>query len=197
MIRSRRDALRAAAPHALRARCAARVRAGRPRPAAPRAVPLSLAASLLLAAGGALVFTLSHPVEALAAGLALDHMKCFRIGENDRAMDAPAAQAAWRRAYDWTVVVPPGERREGLELVNVRRCLSSAGLAAHLMYRWHGQPLSVYVLPRRVDDGGGIVETLGYETAIWTGADRTYAVVAPGHPAAFGELVDYVKANAR
>jgi anti-sigma factor RsiW len=195
LIREHRDALRAHAPAALRARCAAHVR---PRSAGVlrRWVPLSLAASLLLATAGAVIFSITNPIDALAAGFALDHMKCFRVCDTDHPLDASVAESTWQQEEGWPIVVPPSDASEQLELVNVRRCLSTDGLAAHLLYRWHGRPLSLYVLPRNID-GEHIVDRLGHETAVWTTGGRTYAVVSPGHPDGFTTVVHYVKTHAR
>jgi anti-sigma factor RsiW len=195
LIREHRTALRASAPAALRARCAAHARP-RSNAVLRRWVPLSLAASLLLAAAGAVVFSVTNPIEALAAGLALDHMKCFRVCDTDRPLDAAVAESTWRKAEGWPIVVPPSEAAQQLELVNVRRCLSTDGLAAHLLYRWQGQPLSVYVLPRAVN-GDEVADRLGHQTAVWTADGRTYAVVATGHPQDFTDIVHYVRTHAR
>ena len=196
LMREHRDALRRAAPSMLRARCAAQARppgAGR---VLRRWVPLSLAASLLLAAAGAAVFSMTNPTTALAAGLALDHMKCFRVCDTDHPLDASVAESKWQRAEGWPIVVPPSAENEHLELVNLRRCLSTDGLAAHLLYRWRGRPLSLYVLPHAVD-GDHVVDGLGHETAVWTAEGRTYALVTPGHPDDFDSVVHYVKTHAR
>jgi anti-sigma factor RsiW len=195
LIRQHRDALRASAPASLRARCAV---PSRPSSGAMfrRWVPLSLAASLLIAAAGAVLFNVTRPVEALAAGLALDHVKCFRVCDTDHPLEAAVAESTWEAKEGWPIVVPPSEPAEQLELVNMRRCLSTDGLAAHLLYRWHGQPLSVYVMPHAMD-GDHIVNRFGHETAVWTAGDRTYAVVAPGTPEDFTSVVHYVKAPAR
>jgi anti-sigma factor RsiW len=195
LIREHREMLRAAAPDALRARCAAHVQP-RTRAIVRRWVPLSLAATLLLAAAGATIFSVTSPVEALAAGLALDHMKCFRVCDTDHPMDASTVESAWEKREGWSIVVPRSEPAQQLELVNVRRCLSTDGLAAHLLYRWRGQPLSLFVLPHAFD-GEHVVEELGHQTAVWTDGGRTYAVVAPGRPDDFNDVVHYVKTHAR
>lgn len=195
LIRDHRTGLRPSAPGALRARCAAQGRSSS-RAVLRRWVPLSLAASLLLAAAGAIIFSVTSPVEALAAGLALDHMKCFRVCDTDHPMDASVVEAAWQKDEGWSIVVPRSEPAEQLELVNVRRCLSTDGLAAHLLYRWRGQPLSLYVMPRALD-GDQIVEELGHQTAVWSDGGRTYAVVTPGHPDDFTDVVHYVRTHAR
>ena len=194
LIQGHRDALRMSAPAALRARCAAQAAAARGS-SIRRWFPLSLAATIVLAAAGAVMYTVTHPADALAASFALDHMKCFRIGDTSHAIDPAAAELTWRHDHGWAIDVPSGDTSASLELVSVRRCLSADGLAAHLMYRWHGQPVSVYVLPRR-EASETVVDSLGYETAIWNDANRTYAVVVPGHPLEFPQLVQYVKAHA-
>ena len=198
LVREHRDMLRAAAPAALRARCAAQSRLphGTSGAILRRWVPLSMAASLLLAAGAAIVFSVTNPIEALAAGLALDHMKCFRVCETDRPLDASAAESTWQQQEGWPIVVPPTEPAQHLELVNVRRCLSTDGLAAHLLYRWRGQPLSLYVLPREVA-ADRITDHFGLETAVWSADGRTYALVTPGHPEDFTTVVHYVRTHTR
>ncbi|HTL45863.1 MAG TPA: zf-HC2 domain-containing protein [Vicinamibacterales bacterium] len=197
VIREHREVLRAAAPEALRDRCAAHARPPMvSRTLLRRWVPLSLAATLLLAAAGATIFSITNPTEALAAGFALDHMKCFRVCDTDHPMDASAAESMWRQVEGWQIAVPPSEPAERLQLVNIRRCLSTDGLAAHLLYRWRGEPLSLYVLPRAID-GDHVVDSLGHETAVWTADGRTYALVTPGHPDDFDSVVHYVKTHAR
>ena len=67
----------------------------------------------------------------------------------------------------------------------MRRCISTEGLTAHLMYRWRGQPLSVYVLNRAHAGIGPVAagrRTPGQEAVMWSKGDRTYAVVARGQP---------------
>ena len=197
LIREHRDVLRAAAPMALRDRCAVHARLPRARRTMLRRwVPLSLAATLLLAAAGATIFSITNPTEALAAGFALDHMKCFRVCDTDHPLDASTAESMWQKVEGWRIVVPPSDPAERLELVNVRRCLSTDGLAAHLLYRWRGEPLSLYVLPRAID-GDDVVDSLGHETAVWTVDGRTYALVTPGHPEGFDSVVHYVRTHAR
>jgi anti-sigma factor RsiW len=194
LIHGHRDALRTAAPSALRARCAAHAGAARGS-SIRRWFPLSLAATLVLAAAGAVTFSISHPADALAASFALDHMKCFRIGDTTHPIDPAAAEVAWRQDHGWVIDVPSDDPTCPIQLVSVRRCLSADGLAAHLMYRWRGEPVSVYVLPRR-EASNAVVDSLGYETAIWNNDGRTYALVVPGHPNEFPQLVQYVKAHA-
>ena len=161
-----------------------------------RWVPLSLAASLLLAVAVVFVVSLNDRVEALATGLALDHAKCFRIGDSQHPADAAAVEQAWARDRGWPIRVAHSDTAEQLELVCVRRCISMDGLTAHVMYRWRGEPLSVYVLPHTVAESR-LVDAIGHETAIWSDAGRTYAVMADGHPPDFDHIVSYVKDHTR
>jgi anti-sigma factor RsiW len=205
VIQKHREELRITAPESLRTRCAlmgAQVPAASP-PLPPgrmvlwrRWAPLSVAATLILAVAGVFVFGLNNPVEALASTLAFDHIKCQKIGEPHPDTDAAIAATNWQHDRGWSIAVPKTLPSEQLTLVGVRHCLSSDGLAAHLMYTWHGAPLSLYVIP---DDKGhaGTVDKMGRETIIWCANRRTYAVVADGHPQDLERIIDYMKANAK
>lgn len=198
VVHERRTALRAAAPLALRERCAAhRAVAGRSSFAIRRWVPLSLAASLLLAIVAVFALGLNDRVEALATGLTLDHLKCFNISPRSRpAPDAHAVESSWQARNGWALTVPATEPAQNLRLIDVRRCLSTDGRVAHLMYLWRGEPLSVYVLPR-VLGRDRVMDSMGHETAIWSANGRTYAVLATGHPQDFDTILGYVKTHAR
>jgi anti-sigma factor (TIGR02949 family) len=194
-----RETLRVAAPPGLRARCAlhspvvmhpsamSRVR---------RWVPLSLAATLVLAIAGVFLFGLNNRVEALAASLALDHVKCFKVNGGGAHVDAAGAAHKWQHDQGWAIVVPATEVAQELKLVNVRRCFTSDGRSAHMMYTWRGAPLSLYILPEDIGRDR-VVEKMGHEAVIWCANRRTYAVVADGHPQDLTHIVDYMKAHAR
>jgi hypothetical protein len=64
------------------------------------------------------------------------------------------------------------------------------------MYLWHGEPLSVFVLPHATRPER-VVDTMGREAAIWSANGRTYAVLTDGHPSDFNHIVSYVKTHAR
>lgn len=218
-VQSHRDELRVSAPESLRTRCAlmgaqlpvagsqlpasgSQLPASRfPLPAGRKVLwrrwaPLSVAATLILAVAGVFVFGLNNPVEALASTLALDHIKCQKIGEPKPNTDAAIVSTTWQRDRGWSIAVPKTLPSEQLTLVDVRHCLSSDGMAAHLMYTWRGAPLSLYVIP---DDTGhaGTVDKMGREAVIWCANRRTYAVVADGHPQDLERIIDYMKANAK
>ena len=159
-------------------------------------MPLSLAASLILAIGAVFLFGLNDGAAALAAGLAADHQRCFKTGDSEHAVDADAAEQGWQHDRGWAIHVAETDPAEQIQLVGVRRCISSDGTTAHVMYRWHGQPLSVYVLSRSRGEKG-FVDSMGHEAAIWSQNGRTYAVLAEGHPAGFTHIVSYVRDHTR
>src|SRR5262245_3485917 len=172
VMSSCRDGLRVPAPGALRARCA-------PVPAAPVLtgrrswLPLSIAASLLLAVGAAtLFFLLSDPVPLLATHLADDHDQCFMsppaVGE--AGADTASITAAWLKSSGWPLHIASSSKSEQLELLGLRRCRVTEGRTAHLLYRWRGEPLSVFVLPQAFARRSGveqIVEKFGHEAIVW------------------------------
>ena len=206
VLKARATALREAAPAPLRERCAA-CADGVPQSGVASVlrrrpwVPLSLAATALLAVGWVFLFGVNDRVEALAAQLALDHVKCFQFPPSSRAArDAAALSREWGAAQGWAISVPSSLASEQLELIGVRRCLSTQGGLAHIMYRWHGAPLSVYVLNRTL--GGApatdeVVPKLGEQAVIWSSDGRTYAVVGRGRPAELQNLAAYVRRTAK
>ena len=207
VLAEHRAELRAAAPPALRARCMAlsadAAAVGSPPQARTRAAvlrrwaPLSLAATLVLAVAGVFVLGLNDRVEALAASLALDHVKCFKV-ENRQPVrnDAVVAARDWQQDHGWPIVVPQSEPAEQLTLVDVRRCFTTDGRSAHLMYTWRGAPLSLYVLPEDVGRDR-VVDKMGQQAIIWCANRRTYAVVTDGHPQELSRVIEYMKAHAR
>jgi len=203
IVREHRDALSAHAPEALRARCTAALGGGsssafrRPASVLRKWAPLSLAATLVLAVAGVFVFGLNNRVEALAASLAVDHVKCFKVSGAEARTDAVTAAQKWQQDNGWAVAVPPADPAEQLQLLDVRRCFSTDGRAAHMMYTWRGAPLSLYVLPEDIGRDQ-VVRKMGHDAVIWCANRRTYAVVADGQsPEDLTRVVAYMKANAK
>lgn len=197
-----RDRLRGAAPSSLRARCAASAgRLGgdaRWRPGWRTLVPLSVAASLLLAIAGIFIYSAVNQVEALAAQLSADHAKCIMIG-NPAPGDPAAQENQWAKSHSWEVRAPASSPEHDLQFLTIRQCLVTDGRTAHLMYKWRGEPLSVFVLPKAVDaiDAERIRKHLGYDARLWSERGRTYAIVGSYSTSDIEPVFQYVKARTR
>jgi anti-sigma factor RsiW len=191
-----RNRLRASAPAALHARCAA---FAVPAPALAgwrTLVPLSVAASLLLAVAGVFVYSAVNQAEALAAQLAADHVKCAKIVSPGPG-DPVALAAQWEATHRWPLRVAASDAGLDLEFLTIRRCLVTDGQTAHLMYKWRGQPLSVFVLPNTIEAVGRerLLDRFGYDTVMWSHDGRTYVIVADGRRDDVAPVVRYVKAH--
>jgi len=141
-----------------------------------KSVILLLIATLVLAVAGVFLFGLNDRVEALAASLAVDHVKCFKVSDPARHADAAGAEERWQHDQGWPIVVPQTAAAEQLTLVDVRRCFTTDGRSAHMMYKWRGTPLSLYVLPESIGRDR-VVDKMGHEAVIWCANSRTYALV--------------------
>ncbi len=202
-----RPSLRADASNALRARCAAHARPVARTPSSMSRVlrrpwiPISVAATLIIAVAGAFILGINDRVEALAAQLTIDHVTCFQFApERLKHTDAATAAHDWIQQQGWAITVPGSSSSAGLELLGVRRCTMSGGRVAHVMYKWHGHPLSMFVVPRSirgVPQQQELVEKFGHEAVIWAGQDRTYVLLARARPAELQPVVGYVRATAR
>lgn len=209
LLVAQRARLRGRAPEALQARCRAAAReaaagaaADTRRPALTgwrTLVPLSLAASILLAVAGVFIYSAVNQAEALAAQLAFDHAKCASMFASPGPGDPIVAAERWEGANGWAVRVAAGTPEHDLEFVSIRRCLVTEGRTAHLMYKWRGQPLSLFVLPNAVDAVGHqrLIDRFGYGATMWSAEGRTYIVVAKGRADEMAPVVRYVRAQAR
>lgn len=199
-VQARGAGLRPCAPEHLKARCAAqaavRSAAARP-PVYRRWVPVSLAATVLLAVAAVFGLGLTNKVEALAVQTTVDHVKCTRLTPPDAA-DPLAAAHRWQARFGWPLRVPPSGGQPGLQFRGVRRCAVTDGRVAHLIYSWMGEPLSVYVLPERtLGDATEFVRRFRHQSVLWSQNDRTYIIVTPRpRDAALDGLVAYVRAAA-
>jgi anti-sigma factor RsiW len=187
LIHMRQPALRReCASAALRDRCASGARTTRAAGARPwtppwpsRLAPLALAATLVLIVGGAFLYQLTdRSTRVLAAELTADHMKCFAVnrvlGTQESASVVESSMAA---GFGWGVELPPRPDRAGLELVGARPCLYAEGRVAHIMYRYRGRPVSVFMLPGTVRPDA-VTRVMGHECAIWSSGDRTFVLIA-------------------
>ena len=205
LVASHREGLRGCASETLRHRCAAQraLAAGGGGFLGRRAlVPLSLAASVLLAAALFVAFGWGSSVDTYAAQIVTDHGRCFQSPPEPRAIDALALARVWEDTNGWPIKLLGHSDVENLQLLGVRRCGSSQGHVAHLLYRWQGQPLSVYVLngtlkaAPHADQEHFAHETVtrqGEHAVVWTSGGRTYTVVASGAATDVERVAGYVR----
>ena len=184
VVRAHAESIIEAAPSHLRGRCAT---AGRSRAAGRWRVPLlsrvgwpiALAATVLLAVGGALVYgTVINPSAAVAAQLTLDHLKCFALFDQPSPLKPSDVQASLKAHYGFEVALPDAERAGGLTLVGGRRCLSLDGAVAHVLYRNGQVPVSLFVLPPGVRLSQTELDVLGHRAVAFTRDGRTWVVLA-------------------
>lgn len=197
LLQARRpDLTPAAASPELRARCACLLKPRLspvvpfpskattvPAPAAPtwrgRYASLAVAATLLLAVGGAFIYEATRSSSrVLAAELTMDHEKCFRLNRLLGTQQSPdAVEAALSAGFGWNVELPDTAGHSDVSLVGSRPCLYGEGKVAHIMYRHNGQPVSLFMLPReaRQDE---LVQVFGHQCRIWSEGDRTFVLVA-------------------
>jgi anti-sigma factor RsiW len=192
------------APAGLRDRCAAL--APRPVRTRPWATPhwwaspgwrrTSLASAslvLLLLAAVVSYGVVSHSPTLLAAELTLDHLKCFAFFE-PRGVDAdPAAVAAQlEKDYGWLLRVPGSSGRERLTLLGARRCLSTDGQVAHVLYRHAGRPVSLFMMPR-TSRPEARVAMAGRVATIWSRGSTTYVLLGDESERELQAVAEYLK----
>ena len=135
-----------------------------------------------------------------AAQLAVDHIKCHQLYSGQAAAPDPLLiSKAWQNERGWALEIPPSAAAYDLQLLEVRRCGTTEGLNAHILYKWHGNPLSLYVMNReskRASSEAQFVTKAGQDAVIWTDGGRTYAVVGEASPRELNKIVDYVKLTA-
>ena len=139
-----------------------------------RWLPLSMAATLLLAVGGVFI---AGQQAAFAAQLAIDHEKCFiEFGTGHPPLDTAAAEDYLATVHGVDVVVPVGDGQEPVELVDARSCEYDGGRTAHLLYEVEGREVSLFVVP----DGSHAersIEVVWHQARLWSAADAGYVLV--------------------
>lgn len=193
------------APAALRARCVGAVPSSRMPPGSSRAgsrvrrwVPVSMAATVLLAVAGVLMVGQQERLEAaFAAQLAIDHEKCFtEFGTGHPPLDAAEAEARLAAEHGIEVSVPASVESDQIELVDVRSCDYDNGHMAHLLYEVQGQPVSLFVIPE-TRPGERTLEVVGHEARLWSSDDAGYVFVGPGNADAMDKVAGYMRGYAR
>jgi anti-sigma factor RsiW len=205
LLMTRQQRLRGCAPGTLRQRCAAQRALARGRSgllARRTLVPLSVAATVILAAAVFLVFGWGSTVETYAAQLAVDHVKCRQFPPDSSSVNPELMGRSWEAANGWPLKLAPAVPLDRLELVGIRRCGSSKGRVAHIFYRWRGEPLSVYVLNDKLEGAAeaphdhqrpASVTKFGEQAVIWSDKGRTYAVVAAARTPDLEHVAAYVR----
>ena len=205
LIRAQKSVLCAdRASATLRARCTgARLASGSPSRAAPRtwrsrSMPFAMAASLILIVMGAFVYQLTaRSAQVLAAELTADHLKCFGINGILGTHDEPAAvERSMVSGFGWHMRLPDAVERAGLKLIGARPCLYGEGRVAHIMYRHNGEPVSIFMLPRRTRPEE-VVQVMGHEAVIWSAGDRTFVLISREPHAEVARVASFVQAALR
>lgn len=162
----------------------------------PRWVRLAVAASLLVAVGGALYGVTAVSSTALAAELTADHVKCIAMNTafgTHQSVRQVAADLADR--FAWRTNAPAAaERLAGLTLVGERLCLYGEGRAAHVMFTdAQGAPVSLFMLPRTVRQPDART-IFGYHSRIWSLAGHTFVLVTHAPDAETEQLAATLRA---
>jgi anti-sigma factor RsiW len=163
-----------------------------------RTKPLALAASLVLVVAGAFLYGLTdRSNRVMAAELVADHVKCFGLNRLlHTQQEAAFVETAMASSFGWHVQLPDRAPQMGLELVGARPCLYGEGRVAHIMYRYNGHPVSVFMLPNTVRTSE-VVDIMGHEAAIWPSAGRTFVLVAREPRAEVERIAAFVHAALR
>lgn len=208
LIESRKAALQQeCAPAALREWCTKTAGLARrvvPEDAAPvrawqmRLAPLALAASLVLIVAGAFLYQLTQrSATVMAAELAADHVKCFALNKVLGTRQARSAvEQSMAAGFGWQARLPDRPEDAGLELLGARPCLYGEGRVAHIMYRYRGRPLSLFMLPDTARTES-LIEVLGHHCAIWSSGDRTFVLVARESRSDLERVASFVHASLR
>jgi len=188
-------------PAGLRERCQVLARGSaivsswwRPHPIA------ALVAGLLMVFTASALFSIATQRSdgVLAAQLTADHAKCFRFfaSRTGTPVDAAALERMLSADYGWTVHVPPSSAANDVELIGARRCLYGEGLIPHLMYRVHGEDVSLFVLDRTSRRAADLV-TLGHRSQIWSKNGTTFVLVSPVETPEMARAARYVMEETR
>jgi anti-sigma factor RsiW len=164
-----------------------------------RLVPVLLTAVVMIFTASAfLSLATRRSGTLLAAQLTADHSKCFRLlaPPDGAAADARSIEHMLSQQYGWNVHVPSSSPQDDIQLVGARRCLYGDGLVPHVMYRVHGQDVSLFVLPGKERQPGDLV-TLGHRSQIWSREGTTFVLVSAADAGGLEGAAQYVKREAR
>jgi anti-sigma factor RsiW len=195
-------------PPGLRGRCEALTRARGEAQAGPgtlrpwwrvQFVPVLLTVVVMIFTASAFFSLATRRSDALlAAQLTADHSKCFKvIGPPDRiSADPRNIERVLAEQYGSNVHIPSSSAADDIQLLGARRCLYGDGIVPHVMYRVHGQDVSLFVLAgteRKPDD----LVTLGHRSQIWSRNGTTFVLVSPAGAEGLASASRYVMREAR
>lgn len=180
-VRAHAGALADTAPPLLAARC----RAAALRTSAPRRATRWVGWSAAAATAAVVLFIFLMPTQAVATQLAADHLKCAKLAASAHTGTPAELEAVWRNRRQQDITIPGGDAARGLRLLGLRRCMSSDGNMAHVMYERGGSPVSLFVLGdgsalARPPGDLGEVEAIGHKAILWTSGAATYVLVGHG-----------------
>lgn len=164
-----------------------------------RLVPVLLTVVVMIFGASAFFSIATRRSDALlAAQLTADHSKCFKLlGPPDgTSADARDIERMLLEKYGWKIHVPSSSADDEVQLIGARRCLYGDGLVPHVMYRVHGQDVSLFVLPgteRKADD----LVTLGHRSQIWSRDGTTFVLVSATDAGGMASASRYVMQEAR
>jgi anti-sigma factor RsiW len=174
--------LSARAPDALRQRCAALAQTRRQQPwwSVPGWRVVGLGTASLVVAALAVTITygiVTNSPTLLVAELTLDHLKCFALFE-PRVTHADSASVAsqLQADYGWQLAIPASLPSERLMLLGARRCFSTDGKVAHVLYRHGGRPVSLFMMPRTSREAARVAMA-GHVARIWSRDATTYVLL--------------------
>ena len=164
-----------------------------------RLVPVLLTAVVMIFTASAILSLATRRSDAvLAAQLTADHSKCFKLlpPPDGASADARSLEQMLSQQYGWNVHVPLSSPQDDIQLIGARRCLYGDGLVPHVMYKVHGQDVSLFVLPGKEREPDDLV-TLGHRSQIWSRDGTTFVLVAAADAAGLEGAAQYVKREAR
>ena len=189
------------APDALRLRCAALTARRVPVRArwavfGWRVVGLATASLVVVGLAATLVYgVVTHSPTLLVAELTIDHLKCFAFLESRGGQADPGAVANRLQAdYGWRLAIPASLPREHLTLLGARRCFSTDGRVAHVLYRHGGRPVSLFMMPKTTREAARIA--FGVHVArIWSRDQTTYVLLGSESEPDLQPIASYFQAS--
>ncbi len=181
VLRARAGAVSVVGPALLRRRCEMAAASSRPpqveRTERRRWLAPGLAAAAVVVLAVALRGFVASSPGLLVAELALDHLKCFALFEpHGGPADPQTVAAELTLRYGWRLAIPGSLARERLTLLGARRCFSSDGSVAHVLYRHGGRALSLFVVPATARPPSQVT-LAGYAARIWSDRHATYVLL--------------------